>query len=166
MNITAQGIRSASAHLVQRGALSVADYRRHVEVLLDLECTLRMWSAIAIKILSGTDTACEPWCYRLGDRNAWRRRRQRKMLRRRGGRCFIMGGWAGGRTEIHYPSMPDFLPVSCPLGVVPSGLERGHLTQAGLNREATVSRILATSTSTSPAGSSTSTLASRFGQST
>jgi len=124
VNITAQGIRSASAHLVQRGALSVADYRRHVEVLLDLECTLRMWSAIAIKILSGTDTACEPWCYRLGDRNAWRRRRQRKMLRRRG----------------------------------------GHLTQAGLNREATVSRILATSTS--PAGSSTSTLASRFGQST
>ncbi len=75
--------------------------------------------------------------------------------------------WEPGQAaglQIHYRSMPDFVPASYPLGVVPSGLERGHLTQAGLNREATVSRILATATS--PAGSSTSTLASRFGQST
>jgi hypothetical protein len=63
VNVTAQGIRSAPAFLVQRGAMSVAAYRCHVAVLLDLECTLRMWSAIAIKVLSGTDTAFEPWCY-------------------------------------------------------------------------------------------------------
>lgn len=115
--VTVRGIRRPPAFLVQRGAMSVADYRCHVAVLLDLECTLRMWSAVAINVLSGTDTAFEPWCYRLGDPNSWRRRRQRKTLRRRGGRCFIMGSWPGGRTEIHFPLMPGFLPVSCPLGV-------------------------------------------------
>src|SRR4051794_25545353 len=68
--VTARGIRRPPAFLVQRGAMSVADYRCHVAVLLDLECTLRMWSAVAINVLSGTDTAFEPWCYRLGDPNS------------------------------------------------------------------------------------------------
>lgn len=50
------------------------------------------------------------------------------------------------------------------LSVLANSLEHRHRPQADLNREATVSRVLATSTS--PAGCSISTWASRFGQST